>query len=89
MLQLPPVDRAQFNTIMAALRYYQKRGQGDPFMRTHDIHEIATDGDDISLDEKGIDELAMMLNTESISAPEPQTTSSPSGGDCSSGETAG
>jgi hypothetical protein len=52
-------------TILAALRFYQENGQGDPANRSLDIHEIATNGDDvISLDEKGIDELCEMLNTQ-------------------------
>lgn len=52
------------NTILAALRYYQDNGQGDPAKRSCWIHEIATDGDtEISMDDDGIDELCEELNT--------------------------
>lgn len=56
------VDHAEFNTILAALRFYQEKGQGDPYNRSDAIHDIATDGDQISLDDEGIDELCMRLN---------------------------
>lgn len=52
------------NTVLAAMRYYQMRGLGDPASRPLDIHEIATNGDtEISLDAEGIDELCERLNT--------------------------
>ena len=52
------------NTILAALRYYQENGQGDPDNRSDAIHDIATDGDtDISMDDDGIDELCEEINT--------------------------
>lgn len=51
-------------TILAALRYYQEKGQGDPANRSDDIHEIATCGDEvISLDATAIDDLCERLNT--------------------------
>jgi len=70
------VDEAEHATILAALRFYQKNGQGDPFNRTDDIHDIATNGDKVmsSLDEQGIDELCERLNFTSKSArPEAET----------------
>lgn len=50
-------------TVLAALRFYQEKGQGDPANRSDDIHDLATAGDTvISLDEFGIDELCEDLN---------------------------
>jgi hypothetical protein len=47
---------------LAALRFYQQEGQGEPDNREDDIHDIATDGDrDISLDDDGIDDLCDRL----------------------------
>lgn len=54
---------AQICTILAALRYYQEQGLCDPENRSSDIHDIATDGDCISLDERGIDELCEAITT--------------------------
>lgn len=51
------------NTIMAALRYYQENGQGEPENRSDAIHEIATNGDtETSMDAAGIDALCQKLN---------------------------
>ena len=50
------------STILAALRFYQSKGLGDPDNRPLDIHDIATDGDCISLDEHGIDDLCEAIN---------------------------
>lgn len=51
------------NTILAALRYYQSRGMGEPGNRSDEIHDIATNGDtDISMDSDGIDELCQRIN---------------------------
>lgn len=51
-------------TILAALRFYQQHGQGNPDNRSDEIHEIATGGNDdlTSLDEEGIDGLCEHLN---------------------------
>lgn len=52
-------------TILAALRFYQEHGQGDPNNRTDAIHAIATnEGNVISLDENAIDDLCEKLNTD-------------------------
>ena len=52
------VDAAELATILAALRFYQREGQGEPSNRCDDIHHIATDGDtQISLNSEGIDAL--------------------------------
>jgi hypothetical protein len=60
------VTGQEFHSILAALRYYQENGQGEPANRSDRIHDIATDGDeDISLDEAGIDELCERLNMTS------------------------
>ena len=57
------LSRPDRNTILAALRYYQERGLGDPTQRPAEIHAIATDGDeDSSLDVAGIDDLCDRLN---------------------------
>ena len=57
------LDDQKHATIMAALRYYQKQGMGDPSNRTDAIHDIATCNDAvISLDESGIDELCQEIN---------------------------
>ena len=58
------VTDAQFHTILAALRFYQKQGQGDPVNRDDWIHHLATNGDQvISLDIHGIDALCVQINT--------------------------
>jgi len=59
------VDTAELATILAALRFYQMEGQGEPTNRSDDIHLIATDGDSqISLDAEGIDALCERLNLD-------------------------
>lgn len=58
------ISSTELATILAALRFYQEQGMGDPFNRSNDIHEIAHDGGEvISLDDEGIDELCERLNT--------------------------
>ena len=59
------VDDAEFATILAALRYYQSRGLGDPMNRPIDIHHIATNSGEVmsSLDDEWIDELCEAMNT--------------------------
>lgn len=57
------LEGAEVNTILAALRYYQENGQGEPDNRSNAIHDIATNiGEDISLDVDAIDELCERLN---------------------------
>jgi len=57
------LNRTDLATILAALRYYQKNGHGDPCNRDDDIHDIATDHDDVtSLDDQGIDDLCERVN---------------------------
>lgn len=56
------LNYSELATVLAALRYYQFGGQGDPTNRTDDIHAIATDGDVISLDENGIEQLCEQIN---------------------------
>ena len=59
------LNDAQLATVLAALRYYQGHGLGDPTDRPLHIHDIATDGDTISsLNSEGIDELCELLNCE-------------------------
>lgn len=42
-------------TIRAALRFYQKEGMGEPANRADDIHDLATDNDNVvSHDSRGI-----------------------------------
>lgn len=57
------INDQQMATILAALRYYQQNGQGDPMNRSDDIFDISTRGEEvISLDDAGIDDLCMELN---------------------------
>lgn len=51
------------NTILAALRFYQEKGMGEPANRSDAIHDIATNGDaDISYDAGDIDNLCERVN---------------------------
>ena len=61
---MTPADKQQaLATILAALRTYQEAGYGEPDNRPDAIHDIATcGGDQISMDDAGIDELCEMLN---------------------------
>lgn len=57
------LDGQEVATILAALRYYQEQGMGEPSNRSNAIHDIATDGDNqISMDAEGIDALCEQLN---------------------------
>lgn len=57
------VTEQQHATILAALRFYQSKGMGDPSNRSDAIHNIATNCDTvISLDAIGIDELCEKIN---------------------------
>lgn len=49
-------------TILAALRYYQHCGMGEPNNRPDWLHEIATNGDVTSLDANEIDALCERIN---------------------------
>lgn len=58
------LDAQDRNTILAALRYYQMQGMGEPVNRPDAIHDIATDGDtQISMDADAIDELCERINS--------------------------
>lgn len=55
--------REDRNTILAALRFYQQHGMGEPFNRSDAIHDIATNGDeDCSYDDGDIDDLCERVN---------------------------
>lgn len=57
------IDGSAHATLLAALRFYQQKGQGDPGNRSDEIHDLATNGEqEISLDEEGIDGLCQALN---------------------------
>lgn len=57
------VDEQQHATLIAALRYYQEQGMGDPNKRSDAIHDIATNcGEVTSLDDRDIDDLVDQLN---------------------------
>ena len=57
------VNDAELHTIIAALRYYQLHGQGDPANRSDWIHDLATNGEEvISLNDVAIDELCQRIN---------------------------
>lgn len=60
------LEDAEINTILAALRYYQEKGQGNPSRRSDAIHDIAIGGDwenNTSLDADEIDILCEKINT--------------------------
>jgi glycosyltransferase A (GT-A) superfamily protein (DUF2064 family) len=57
------LDRQELATVLAALRYYQEQGMGEPANRSDAIHEIATDGGEVvSVDADGIDTLCEKIN---------------------------
>jgi len=62
------LDREELATVLAALRYYQDSGMGDPFNRPDWLHDIAVpdDGSDTSLDAEAIDELCERINCDNI-----------------------
>lgn len=57
-------DDAEHATILAALRFYQRAGMGEPDNRSDEIHDIATNCGAVtsSLDEDGINELCERIN---------------------------
>lgn len=60
----PVLSAEELATILAALRYYQQQGLGDPLSRPDEIHWIATNNDTItSLAAEDIDRLCEYLNT--------------------------
>jgi hypothetical protein len=66
-LPAPPYapTEQELATILAALRYYQEQGLADdPAMRSDEIHDIATNNDNVisSLDGAGIDALCEKYN---------------------------
>jgi hypothetical protein len=63
MPHLNEIEDADRATILAALRFYQTKGQGDPENRSDAIHEIATGNDAvISLDAEGIEDLYQRIS---------------------------
>jgi hypothetical protein len=57
------LTKAQLDTILGALRYYQRAGMGEPAKRPDWLQEIvAPDIDSTSLDASGIDELCEQIN---------------------------
>lgn len=67
------INETELATILAALRYYQQEGLGDPANRPDEIHDIATSNEDVeimsSLDDEGIDQLCEHLNCNSVKSP--------------------
>lgn len=60
---LTSIESDELATILAALRFYQEKGMGNPDNRSDEIHDIATNGDEVtSLDDDGIDALCEKLN---------------------------
>lgn len=57
------LDNSELNTILAALRFYQRAGMGEPCNRPDWLQDLAcaTD-DDTSLDDSGIDALCERIN---------------------------
>ena len=71
-MALYKLNKAEFSTILAALRYWQADGMGNPFNRSDDMHEIATCGDEcVSLDAEAIDDLCESMNCGSKSPAQP------------------
>ncbi|KVV07340.1 hypothetical protein [Burkholderia ubonensis] len=65
-----PQDR---NTILAALRFYQRAGMGKPTNRSDDIHHIATkQGEDGSPDAEAIDALCARVASASVGSSGPR-----------------
>jgi hypothetical protein len=65
------VSDQEFHTIVAALRFYQEKWQGDPGNRSDWIHDLATNGDNtVSLDTIGIDDLTEQINTTAQTVPD-------------------
>jgi len=62
------LDREELATVLAALRYYQHNGMGDPFNRPDWLHDIAVPdaGSDTSLDDEAIDHLCERINCDNI-----------------------
>lgn len=61
------LEREDVATILAALRYYQQNGQGDPDNRDDLIHDIATVGGElISRDDEGIDDICERLQSVDV-----------------------
>lgn len=57
------LDNQELATVLAALRYYQAQGMGEPENRSDAIHDLATNGGEVtSLDDTGIDSLCERLN---------------------------
>lgn len=57
------LNQTERATILAALRFYQESGMGDPTNRSEEIHAIATNNDELtSLDDEGIDDLCERIN---------------------------
>lgn len=63
------LSHAELCTVLAALRFYQGEGMGEPAKRSGEIHEIATDSGVVlsSLDGEAIDELCERLNLQQSS----------------------
>lgn len=57
------IEEAEHATILAALRFYQAHGMGDPVNRPDAIDDLATNGGKVaSLDEEGISDLCERIN---------------------------
>lgn len=65
------LDLQAVSTVLAALRYYQREGQGDPANRDEWTDDLATAGGSaVSLDDAGIDALCVAFNFGEIETPE-------------------
>lgn len=62
------VDKDELNTILAALRWYQHSGMGQPFNRQDWLQKIACPdpGNNTSLDNDGISDLCTRLSTTAV-----------------------
>ncbi len=68
------IEADELATILAALRYWQQEGMGEPDNRSDDLHAIATANDEvISLDETAIGELCERLNCDGQPGPAGRT----------------
>ena len=71
--------RAELATVLAALRYYQQEGLGDPDNRPSDIHTNTATDDDccISLDAEAVDTLCERINCGEWPAKQPSAILQP------------
>jgi len=63
------ISYAEFDTILAALRYWQEKGMADAVDQTDFLQDIGSSGDNACLDIAGIDALCERINCDPALAP--------------------